>query len=73
VRYLGTRAAFFDPRDPRDTARVLLEAIRDPQKRAADVEVSRAALQRYDWSEVARQYLAVFERLCGKPFSSTER
>ena len=73
VRYLGTRAAFFDPRDPRDTARVLLEALGDGHKRATDAEVSRAALQRYDWSEVARQYLAVFERLCGKTVSSTER
>ena len=73
VRYLGTRAEFFDPRDPRDTARVLLEAMRDQQKRAADGEVSRAALQRYDWSEVARRYLAVFERLVGKTVSSAAR
>ena len=63
VRHLGTKAAFFDPRDPRDAARVLLGMIRDPAGRAADAAVSRAALERYDWSEVARRYLAMFERL----------
>lgn len=66
VRYLGTRAAFFDPRDPRDAASVMLAMIREPTTRAADAEVSRAALQRYDWNEVARRYLDVFEALCGK-------
>lgn len=69
VRFLGTRASFFDPRDPRDAARVLLAAIRDPAGRAADAATSHAALQRYDWSEVARRYLAVFTEVCesGRP------
>lgn len=64
VRFLGTRAAFFDPRDPRDAARVLLAMIRDPDGRAADGAASRAALERYDWNAVADRYLDIFERLC---------
>jgi phosphatidylinositol alpha-mannosyltransferase len=71
VRYLGTKAAFFDPRDPRDAARVLLGMIRDPEGRAADAAASQAAIGRYDWSEVARRYLAVFEALQGSPLRAS--
>lgn len=70
VRYLGTHAAFFDPRDPRDAARVILAMIRDPERRAADAIASLSAIQRYDWREVARRYLAVFEGLMEKSMHS---
>lgn len=61
VRYLGTRASFFDPRDPKDAARAILAMMRDPAGRAADAAASRAAMDRYDWDAVARQYVAIFE------------
>lgn len=66
VRYLGTKTDFFDPRDPRDAARVLCNVIRDPERRAANTTASQAAIERYGWREVARRYLAVFEGLSGK-------
>ena len=63
VRVLGTAAEWFDPRDPRDVARVIAGAATERDRLAADGAAARAALARYGWDEVARRYLAVFTRL----------
>jgi len=63
VRALGTRAEWFDPRDPRDIARMITGAAEERDRLAADGAASRATLARYGWDEVARRYMAVFTRL----------
>jgi glycosyltransferase involved in cell wall biosynthesis len=65
VRFLGTHAEFFDPRDPRDIARAVLRVFSDKEGVARHVEESRAAVARYGWDEVATRYRAVFERMLG--------
>jgi glycosyltransferase involved in cell wall biosynthesis len=65
VRFLGTRAEFFDPHDPRDIARTVCRMLADSERLARDAEESRAAIARYGWNEVATRYHAVFERMLG--------
>lgn len=65
VRFLGTHAEFFDPRDPRDIARAVLRVLSDKEGFACRVEESRAAITRYGWDEVARRYCTVFEQMLG--------
>lgn len=65
VRFLGTHAEFFDPRNPRDIARAVLRVFSDKEGVARHVEESRAAVARYGWDEVATRYRAVFERMLG--------
>lgn len=72
VRSLGTRAKFFDPRDPRDAARVIGGMLHDPATIAADAAASCAAIDRYDWDEVARRYVAVFERIAAEAAGGPE-
>lgn len=67
VRVLGASAEFFDPRDPRDIARVLLGMLAAPDRSAHAATAARAALARYGWDDVAAGYLAFFERLLGSP------
>lgn len=66
VRHLGTRAFFFDPRDPRGTADVLDGALRDLDSLRRDGEASRLAIQRHDWRAVGHAYLSVFTQVIGK-------
>ena len=63
VRFLGTQAEFFDPRDPRDTARAILDVIRQPMRSKLAAEQSKAAMEKYTWDHVAGHYLAFFERI----------
>ena len=63
VRFLGTRAEFFDPQDPREIARVLLGMLAAPDRVARAVEASREAIARYSWDDVATGYFAIFERM----------
>ena len=63
VRFLGTRAEFFDPQDPREIARVLLGMLATPDRVARAVEASREAIARYSWDDVATGYFAIFERM----------
>jgi glycosyltransferase involved in cell wall biosynthesis len=72
VRFLGTHAEFFDPRDPRDIGRAVVEVLADPDRAARQAEESRAAIARYGWHEVATHYLAVFERMLGRSASCGE-
>ncbi|MEI7781673.1 MAG: hypothetical protein WCJ18_07090 [Planctomycetota bacterium] len=60
-------AEFFDPRDPRDMARVLLGMLAAPDRSAHAAAAARAALARYGWDDVATGYLAFFERLLESP------
>jgi glycosyltransferase involved in cell wall biosynthesis len=62
VRFLGTQAEFFDPRDPRDTARAILDMVRQPMRFKLAAEQSKAAMEKYTWEHVACHYLAFFER-----------
>lgn len=63
VRVLGTAAEWFDPRDPRDVARVIAGAVADRDRLASAGAASREALSRHGWDDVARRYMAVFTRL----------
>lgn len=65
VRFLGTRAEFFDPRDPRDIARIVGRMLADPERLAREAQESQAAIAAYGWDEVATRYRAVFERMLG--------
>jgi glycosyltransferase involved in cell wall biosynthesis len=65
VGFLGTRAEFFDPRDPRDIARVVLGMLADPDGQSRATKESQAAIRRYGWDDVAIRYLAVFEDVLG--------
>jgi glycosyltransferase involved in cell wall biosynthesis len=44
VGFLGTRAEFFDPRDPRDIARAILAILQNPDHASHMAETSRAAI-----------------------------
>ena len=66
VRFLGTHAEFFDPRDPRDIARAVLKGLADKERVVRQVKESQAAMARYGWDKVADRYYAVFHRVLHK-------
>jgi phosphatidylinositol alpha-mannosyltransferase len=57
----GRAGALFANEDPADLARVLIDLLRDPQRRAALQAAGRARAAHYDWSRVARQVVAVYD------------
>ncbi len=53
----GDGAAFFDPSSQEDMARVLLECLRDPAKRAELIQRGRANVARFSWAQTAEATL----------------
>lgn len=66
VRFLGTHAEFFDPLDPRDIARTVLQGFVDKQKVIRQIAESQAAIAQYGWDKVAERYHAVFTRVLNR-------
>ncbi len=57
---LGVQAELFHPRCCFSIRDAICRVLDDPQRAASMVDVSRSAMQRYDWSQVANQYLQAF-------------
>lgn len=58
---LGVRAELFHPRCCFDIRESIYRVLDNPAHAAEMVNVSREAMQRYDWDQVADRYLKVFE------------
>lgn len=63
----GNAAGFFDPTNPRDIARVMLQAMEEPQWLARLVELGRANTAKYTWRKTAIATLTAFERAFAGP------
>lgn len=60
----GTTGLLVNPDDPDDTARKVLEVLKQPEATARRVAAARQAAQEtFSWSQIARQTRAVYERV----------
>lgn len=60
--YLGTKAELFDPRNSSDIARAIIHLLDNPQIAKENAKISKEAMEKYTWEDVARQYLEIFEK-----------
>ncbi len=58
------RAQVFDPKSPADIAEKIDVLLSDPEQAKKDAIHSQKRLAQYDWEQVAKKYVAVFEK-CG--------
>jgi glycosyltransferase involved in cell wall biosynthesis len=62
-----TMVAWFQPGDPADLARALVDCARDPAAAAARADRARAVYEeRYAWPVMARRYVGLVERLADR-------
>lgn len=61
----GDAAAYFEPEDPEDIARVLIELLGNEPKRRELAERGRRRASGFSWAETARRTLAFYERTAG--------
>lgn len=61
LQYLGVKAKTFDPRNPFEIADRIAEILLHHVESKRDAEVSRAAISKRTWEDVARDYLRVFD------------
>jgi glycosyltransferase involved in cell wall biosynthesis len=55
--------AFFEPGDPEDLARVIVELAHDPQRRRRLADRARQLYREFGWERQARLYLEVYEEV----------
>jgi glycosyltransferase involved in cell wall biosynthesis len=61
----GDAAAYFEPEDPADIARVILELMEDEPRRRELAERGKRRASLFGWPETARQTLAFYEKTAG--------
>jgi glycosyltransferase involved in cell wall biosynthesis len=61
----GDAAAYFEPEDPADMARVILELLGDGPRRRDLAERGKRRASEFSWAETARRTLAFYERTVG--------
>jgi glycosyltransferase involved in cell wall biosynthesis len=61
----GDAAAYFDPEDPADIARAILELLGDEPRRRELAEKGKRRSSGFGWAETARRTLAFYERTAG--------
>jgi glycosyltransferase involved in cell wall biosynthesis len=61
----GDAAAYFEPEDPADMARVILELLGDGPRRRDLAEKGKRRASGFSWAETARRTLAFYERTAG--------
>lgn len=61
--FLGTKAELFNPRDSSDIAAAILRIMDNPELAESNVKISKEALDKYTWQDVAKRYLAIFEKV----------
>ena len=59
---LGVEAWVFDPKDPRDIARVVSQALADQERSLAMAERSKQAIADHTWRQAGEGYLRIFEQ-----------
>ncbi len=64
--FLGTKAWVFNPKDPEDIARVIKEALDNPEKSKQMAKESKEAIDKYTWDNVAEGYYKVFKEAMEK-------
>jgi glycosyltransferase involved in cell wall biosynthesis len=60
LNFLGVKAELFEPRESKDIARAILHLLDNPDIAEENVRLSKEAMQRYTWVDVAKQYLSIF-------------
>lgn len=63
ISTLGVRAELFHPRCCFQIRDAILTTLRETERIAEQVAISQAAMQKYNWDDVARQYLDAFDQL----------
>ncbi|NTU69692.1 glycosyltransferase family 4 protein, partial [bacterium] len=66
LSFLGTKAWTFDPKDPKDIAKTINEALSNPEKAKQMAKESKEAIDKYTWDNVAEGYHKVFEEVVKK-------
>ena len=61
LEFLGTKAEIFDPRNSHDIAKAILKILDNPELSKKNAEASKKAMEKYNWKDVAQQYINIFE------------
>lgn len=61
VDFLGTKAEFCNPRNNEDIAGAILQLLDNPGYAKEQGFISKHAMERYSWCDVARKYLEIFK------------
>jgi len=64
--FLRTKAWTFDPKDPEDIAKVIKQALDNPEKSKQMAKESKEAIDKYTWDDVAEGYYKVFKEAIEK-------
>ncbi len=62
MKYIGVKAEIFDPRNSSDIARAILYLLDNPKIAEKNVKDSLAAMNKYTWKDVGKQYLDIFKK-----------
>ena len=62
----GKYGALFESEDPQSLAKVVIDLLRDDEKRRELAESGRIYAQRFDWSQVAHQIYEIYEQVMSK-------
>ncbi len=60
IKYLKTKAEFFDPRNSHDMADAILRVLDNPGQARKDAKESEKSIAKYTWTDVAEQYAKIF-------------
>lgn len=60
VEKLGVKTEFFNPRNSEDIAKAVIKLLDNPEFAKENARISKEALSKYTWKDVAKQYAEVF-------------
>lgn len=60
TEFIGAKAEFFDPKNSQDIANAIIKLLDNPQLAKEYVKISKEAMRKYTWDDVAEQYLKIF-------------
>ena len=62
VEFLNVKTEFFDPRNSSDIANKIIYLLDNPEVARENAKISKEAMNKYTWNDVAKQYLDIFKK-----------
>ena len=64
---LGDAARYFNPHDPEDMARVMIEPLENVQVRERMIRAGFERIKKYSWQKMARETLQIYSKILNEP------